>query len=137
MANEVENDDDVPTLSADTFNALKEFYNEQEERELLRSQAVSGNEAQNTGAPDMAEFGEDWQLSQFWYSDETSLALAKEIVQKTPENGLIACISAPSLDCALRKYQAQNPEIKRTVRLFEYDKRFAKFGEDFVFYDYK
>ena len=27
----------------------------------------------------MAEFGEDWQLSQFWYSDETSLALAKEI----------------------------------------------------------
>jgi len=44
----------------------------------------------------------------------------------------VACLSAPSLYLAMRK---KHPKVKCT--LFEYDKRFASVGSDFVFYDYK
>ena len=46
----------------------------------------------------------------------------------------ICCLCAPTLYKKLR-------ELKKDdgceIFLFEYDKRFAVFGEDFVFYDYK
>ena len=42
-------------------------------------------------------------------------------------------MSAPTLYIALKKLYGQNCK----VRLFEHDKRFARFGSDFTFYDYK
>ena len=45
----------------------------------------------------------------------------------------IACVSAPTLFIALKRLYGNNCK----VRLFEHDKRFARFGSDFTFYDYK
>ena len=42
-------------------------------------------------------------------------------------------MSAPTLYIALKRLYGNNCK----VRLFEHDKRFARFGSDFTFYDYK
>ena len=47
-----DSDDDVPQLSADTFLALQEFYQEQEEREKRLVSSADEN----------ATFDEDWVL---------------------------------------------------------------------------
>lgn len=61
----------------------------------------------------------------------------------------VACISCPTLFKYLHKYLKEdkshpefselNSEIcaKIDIKLFEYDKRFEIYGEDFAFYDYK
>ena len=58
----VEEEEEQPQLSAETFSALAEFYKEQDERELhqqeARTLAASGEDI---------DWKEDWQLSQFWY----------------------------------------------------------------------
>ena len=48
------------------------------------------------------------------------------------QNGRIACVAAPTL---YRAIKAINKDFDATV--FEYDKRFAMYGSDFIFYDYK
>ncbi|XP_072261155.1 EEF1A lysine methyltransferase 1 [Pyxicephalus adspersus] len=118
-------DDDVPQLSAHTLAALQEFYAEQEQRESLKS------------GPEYDQFSvgaveEDWQLSQFWYDDETALRLAKEALEASGENGRIACVSAPSTYQKLKGLAGDNVSIS----LLEYDRRFSVYGDDFVFYDY-
>ena len=89
-------DDDVPQLSAETFAALQEFYQEEEHREVLKTQDSSV-------VCDMNSFNEDWNLSQFWYNDETSKILAKECLRCAGADGRIACISAPSIYVAIKK----------------------------------
>ena len=124
------NDDenDMPQLSAETFSALKEFYKEQEERE---QQQVEVRDLIENGKD--IDWKEDWQLSQFWYSDETANDLAKAVVNVVGEGGRIACISAPTLYRACIKLENTNVNFD----LFEYDKRFAAYGDNFHFYDYK
>ncbi|KAG9491999.1 EEF1A lysine methyltransferase 1 [Eleutherodactylus coqui] len=118
-------DDDGLQLSAHTLAALQEFYTEQQQRESLKS------------GPDYDKFAvgaveEDWQLSQFWYSDETALSLAKEAIEASGKNGRIACVSAPSVYQKLKGLVADDV----TVYLLEYDRRFSVYGDEFVFYDY-
>lgn len=43
------------------------------------------------------------QLSQFWYDDRTSQALASEVLRLVGETGSVACISCPTLYKQLRK----------------------------------
>ena len=50
---------------------LAEFYREQEEREMRQAEAAAG-----ALEPEVAE---DWQLSQFWYSEDTAAVLAKAV----------------------------------------------------------
>lgn len=78
------------------------------------------------------EIEENWQLSQFWYDDETANILANEAVKLSGENGRIVCISCPTV---YKKLHSLNKEIK--LCLLEYDKRFSIFGDEFIFYDYK
>ena len=78
------------------------------------------------------EVKEDWQLSQFWYSKETAEALANMVMSAISEGGRIACVSAPTLYRALK---AKSNDVNADV--FEFDKRFAMYGKDFIFYDYK
>ena len=123
-----DDDDDMPQLSADTFSALSEYYKEQEERE---QQQVEVRDLIENGKD--IDWKEDWQLSQFWYSDETANDLAKAVIQAVGDGGRIACISAPTLYRACKKIE----NTKVNFDLFEYDKRFAAYGDNFHFYDYK
>ncbi|XP_053564498.1 EEF1A lysine methyltransferase 1 [Bombina bombina] len=122
---ESDEDDGVPQLSAHTLAALQEFYNEQQQQASVKSEP--GFDKFSVGSVE-----ENWQLSQFWYCDETALCLAKEALEASGENGRIACVSAPSIYQKLKGLIAENV----SVRLLEYDKRFSVYGEDFVFYDY-
>lgn len=78
-------------------------------------------------------FQENWQLSQFWYSDETIKQLSNIAVSAVGTNGKIALISCPSLYQSIKKKLGLSGE----VALFEYDRRFSVFGIDYNFYDYK
>ena len=129
MVSIINDDDEMPQLSAETFSALSEFYKEQEEREKQQDEVrdlIENGEDIN--------WKEDWQLSQFWYSEETANILAKAVMNSVENGGRIACISAPTLYRACLKLEnSKNVDLD----LFEYDKRFAAYGKKFHFYDYK
>ncbi|OXU30096.1 hypothetical protein TSAR_004185 [Trichomalopsis sarcophagae] len=120
-----DSDDDVPQLNPDTLAALNAFYQEREEREKQFKAALEQNENQD------ATFDEDWQLSQFWYDEETISTLTQGAVQSTEGNAKIALISCPTLYKQLVSIAGE-----RQVKILEFDKRFSIFGPDFIFYDY-
>lgn len=60
------------------------------------------------------------QLSQFWYTEETSEILAQEALEHS-NGGKVACVSTPSVFKALKK----KGERLTDIYLLEYDKRFA------------
>ncbi|KAI1278018.1 Protein-lysine N-methyltransferase M142.8 [Halotydeus destructor] len=123
--NENEVDDDPAVLSPEALKALLEFYSEQE--------AVTETLDENTNS----EIKEDWQLSQFWYDDETSTKLAQMVSKVLSGSGTVGCISCPTLYIKLRSLRETDERFKNLkIFLFEFDKRFSKYGEDFVFYDY-
>nr|XP_034354177.1 EEF1A lysine methyltransferase 1 isoform X2 [Arvicanthis niloticus] len=114
-------DDDIPQLSSHTLAALQEFYAEQ--KQCINS---GGDDKYNVGVIE-----ENW-LSQFWYSQDTALRLAQEAVDAAGEGGRIACVSAPSVYQKLRELHREDI----SVYIFEYDRRFAIYGDEFIFYDY-
>uniref|UniRef100_A0A915PJW6 RING-type E3 ubiquitin transferase n=1 Tax=Setaria digitata TaxID=48799 RepID=A0A915PJW6_9BILA len=111
-------EDDVCQLSAETMHALTEFY-------------------ADVSNVDSTTVKEDWQLSQFWYSEATALKLAEECITSVAKHGRIACISCPTLlDYLLKDDHVACGHI--VVTLFEYDRRFeTKFSKEFVPYDYR
>merc|ERR1719516_853505 len=46
---------------------------------------------------ELRHVSEDWQLSQFWYTESTALALAREALAAAGDGGRIACVSCPTL----------------------------------------
>lgn len=131
-----DDDDGVLSLSADTFAALQEFYDEQEARENEK-RAVPTACTDDDGEISIDSFGEDWQLSQFWYDDKTADLLARECLRQLPDQGSVACISCPTVYFALRRHLMKTGDSVGSVKLFEFDKRFSRVGKDFVFFDYK
>lgn len=125
MSDSDSDDDSVPKLSAQTMAALLEFYQETE-----ASQAATPSDQFAVGAVE-----EDWRMSQFWYSDETATQLAEEVIREAGEGGRIACVSAPSVYQKLKQGVVDGSDRVSAV-VFEYDRRFATYGDDFVFYDY-
>ncbi|CAH0546014.1 unnamed protein product [Brassicogethes aeneus] len=119
-------DDDVPALSAETFLVLQDFYNEQAEKDKRLKQAVDDN------LLDSVEIEEDWQLSQFWYDDNTINTLAHIALKTIGPLGKVALISCPSLYRKIK--EGCGPDQQVTV--FEFDKRFSIYGADFHYYDY-
>lgn len=79
------------------------------------------------------------QLSQFWYNDATKSTLAKvclklilERAGQMPTSDVqVALLSCPSLYKSVKSIHPNG-----TVKLFEFDKRFSTFNDDFVYYDY-
>ncbi|KAI0542475.1 putative N6-adenine methyltransferase-domain-containing protein [Xylaria digitata] len=148
MADNVE---DSLTLSPDALAALTEFYAERdaqaEKLEKLKAQVDASDleqqESRETGngsaAPELSihTFTEDWNESQFWYSDETANLLANQLLDGTSDDSVIAVVSTPSVFVALRRitaaadYAGSRPKIY----LLEHDYRFSVFPE-FVFYDF-
>lgn len=120
-------DDDVPTLSAETFAALQEFYMEQQKRQEILEKLESTQQLNEN-----ILFEENWQLSQFWYNEATVQALVKVIDKCLPDKGKVALISCPTLFVPVKR-QVGN---RANVILLEYDRRFEVHGTDFIFYDY-
>ncbi|MCJ8732413.1 hypothetical protein PDJAM_G00211130 [Pangasius djambal] len=122
-----DDDDDVPQLSAAALAALQEFYAENE----------AGHSAL-THSYTLGAIKEDWRMSQFWYSEETATRLAEEAIQQAGEQGRIACISAPSVYQKLKQLESENVDGSHCASavLLEFDRRFAAYGDEFIFYDY-
>ncbi|GFG37590.1 hypothetical protein Cfor_12677 [Coptotermes formosanus] len=122
-----DSEDDSPQLSREALTALQEFYTQQAEKDKKLRCILEGKER----LLQRIQFDEDWQLSQFWYDDETAEYLSREALKAAGPTGKIALISCPTLYKNL-KSEAHNNQ----VTLFEFDKRFAIYGEDFILYDY-
>lgn len=86
----------------------------------------------------MKLFKEDWQLSQFWYTDETADILAQSLLEGADSNTVIAIVSAPSVYAAIKRRSASEVPTDH-IYLLEFDKRFELLAgkEHFVFYDYQ
>lgn len=86
-------------------------------------------------AAGMDLFEEDWNLSQFWYSEETSKTLAEELLRGATPETTIAVVSAPSVYAAIKK-MGKLPT--KEIYLLEYDDRFKILaGAYFVHYDFR
>ena len=144
----MDDDDDMPTLPADTLALLQNFQNEkasaQQKFEALKSNSENAFAASDPNAKlTMDLFGEDWQISQFWYSDATANTLAEALLDGADGSTSIAVVSAPSVYIALRNILASPPWTdddgaqRPALRLLEYDRRFAVLGSDFEYYDYQ
>ncbi|CAH2044792.1 unnamed protein product, partial [Iphiclides podalirius] len=120
-------DEDVPTLSAETFAALQEFYAEQQRRQEILNKLEAENKLNQN-----IIFEENWQLSQFWYDEETVQKMVRVIDKILPDGGKVALISCPTLFVPLKRQIGG----RATVTLLEFDRRFEVHAPDFVFYDY-
>ncbi|XP_046837712.1 EEF1A lysine methyltransferase 1 [Vespa crabro] len=118
--------DDELSLCPTTISALQEFLEEKEKRKKQLTDVFQSNLLLDVS------FEEDWQLSQFWYDENTTNTIVKGAINSTPIDGKIALISCPTLYTELKKTCN-----KRQVILLEYDPRFTVFGSDFIPYDYK
>lgn len=136
-------EDEPLVLSGYALAALQSFQaEEQAEKDrfaALQSRAQSRfadvqkeDIGQDQEEPNIEEFKEDWQLSQFWYSVETASALAQELLSDPGGAALrIGVLCAPSVYPDLKRHKAQD------AWLFEIDTRFEVLaGQKFVKYDY-
>ncbi|KAL2264003.1 hypothetical protein VTK26DRAFT_3558 [Humicola hyalothermophila] len=82
-------------------------------------------------------FTEDWNKSQFWYSDETASLFAKALLDGATADTTIAVVSAPSVFVALRNILNDAPadQPRPRIVLLEHDRRFEVFSE-FIYYDF-
>ncbi|KAK0610449.1 putative N6-adenine methyltransferase-domain-containing protein [Bombardia bombarda] len=135
---------DDQVLSSGALDALNSFYAERDERAAafakLQAEATALAEAEaaaelkrldglaKPSLLSMKAFTEDWNESQFWYSDETARLYATQLLEGASAETVIAIVSAPSVFIAMKN-------ILPKVWLLEHDMRFAVFPE-FVFYDF-
>ncbi|KAB8664850.1 hypothetical protein FH972_026273 [Carpinus fangiana] len=121
----MENDGKDVALSPFALEALASFYADKDAREKqfedLKAQAEDEYEQTHFS---MDAFTEDWNASQFW------------LLEGATKHSNIAVVSAPSVFIQLKNLLADVEASERpTVKLLEYDERFAVFKE-FVFYDF-
>ena len=118
---------EIPTeamaqLSPETLAALMEFYQDQ----------YKAKEKEEDGYDKIEE---DWELSQFWYNKETAdniITLIGNYAKKNKKEN-IALLCAPSLYRAFLRNKDKLDNLN--FSLFEFDKRFSIFGDDYNFYD--
>ncbi len=123
-------------LSGNALAALQEFYSEREETETKFEDLRASVELQALkGQLNIKFFSEDWNSSQFWYSDATSRLLAEQLLEDATSNMRIAIVCAPSVFVQLKNIIATRKEAPE-VSLLEFDNRFDVF-EEFVHYDFK
>ncbi|TVY84343.1 EEF1A lysine methyltransferase [Lachnellula suecica] len=135
MADDQEDDESL-VLSGSTLDALKEFYADRDARQK-QFEDLKDAAADNAAPLTMEAFAEDWNESQFWYSDETATALAEELLEGAGRETCIAVVSAPSVFVQVKNLLAKrgkSEDERPKVYLLEFDKRFEVFPE-FVFYD--
>ncbi|KAG7863222.1 hypothetical protein KL939_000541 [Ogataea angusta] len=83
------------------------------------------------------DFKEDWQLSQFWYSDHTANTLADELLDGADNETIICIASAPSVYAAIRAREPSELPTKN-IYLLEFDRRFEILSGSryFGYFDY-
>uniref|UniRef100_A0A8C1QPL1 EEF1A lysine methyltransferase 1 n=1 Tax=Cyprinus carpio TaxID=7962 RepID=A0A8C1QPL1_CYPCA len=74
-------------------------------------------------------------MSQFWYCEDTAVRLAEEVKQQAGEHGRWDSLYAPSVYQKLKQLESARSDSVSAV-LLEFDRRFAAYGDEFVFYDY-
>ncbi|KAL8893063.1 MAG: hypothetical protein Q9215_000068 [Flavoplaca cf. flavocitrina] len=90
-------------LSAATLALLGDFYSEREENKQQFEDLKAQNEDERLQTPlSMTLFTEDWNASQFWYSDETAVLLAEQLLRDSTKETRIAVVSAPSVFIQLK-----------------------------------
>ena len=116
-------DDDSLELSASTLAALNQFLGEEAHRKKVEEDLLSGKLAEDAAG----HVEEDWNLSQFWYDEETALRLAKEAIRGCGGGKKVALISCPTTYVAIKKHF---PEAlgSGNIRLLEFDKTFRGVG---------
>ncbi|KAJ8292091.1 Protein-lysine N-methyltransferase EFM5 [Rhodotorula toruloides] len=135
-------------LDPSTLAALSSFYDEQAEAERqfaelekkAHDRLVQAQEGQADGAEEQRTmsvdefrklFGEDWQLSQFWYSADFATRFSRFLYSFCTPTTRIAFLSCPT---AYIGFQHENP--LKDAWLWEYDTRFKLVaGDKFVHYD--
>ncbi|EFQ95062.1 hypothetical protein CFE70_009173 [Pyrenophora teres f. teres 0-1] len=133
----VEHDDEIPQLSGDALAALKEFYGERDARQKQFEELKDKAEDDFEGKLSMDAFTEDWNASQFWYSDETATVLARQLLDGATDETCIAVVSAPSAFIQLKNLlNSGQVKCRPQIKLLEFDERFAVFKE-FVRYDFE
>ncbi|KAH7129314.1 putative N6-adenine methyltransferase-domain-containing protein [Dactylonectria estremocensis] len=145
-----DSDDEPITLSGHALAALAEFKAEKHANEArfeeLKTGIAAGSGADSgrvTAATDgqgplsISSFAEDWNESQFWYSDESASLLAEQLLEGASASTTIGVLSTPSVFVALKNIVRKQPinDQPRLV-LFEHDDRFNVFSE-YIFYDYQ
>lgn len=100
-----DSDDDIPQLSSTSLAALQEFYAEKKEREEKISRLIetANDPEKQCDIKDSITFEEDWQLSQFWYDDDTIDKFVQGAIAATKPDGIIALVSCPTLYYPLKK----------------------------------
>ncbi|KAI5460255.1 putative N6-adenine methyltransferase-domain-containing protein [Mariannaea sp. PMI_226] len=139
-----DSDDEPITLSSHALAALAEFQSEKDDHlkkfERLKAAPVDGPTLKQSDGDEllsMAAFAEDWNESQFWYSDESATVLAEQLLHGASSSTTIGVLSTPSAFIALRNLLRSRPVQGRPkLILFEHDGRFDVFSE-FVYYDYQ
>ncbi|KAL2055322.1 hypothetical protein ABVK25_004130 [Lepraria finkii] len=132
-----QDDDEALELPSDTLAALQDFYSERDSREKRFADLRAEVERKGSLAQlSMDMFSEDWNASQFWYSDETATTLAKQLLEGASASTNICIVSAPSVFVQLKNLLASEERKVSDIRLLEYDKRFDVF-EEFIYYDFE
>ncbi|QLQ79784.1 hypothetical protein HG537_0C04330 [Torulaspora globosa] len=141
MSKDSDTEDEL-ALSAHALAALQEFRLEQEKhqeefRKIYQEADKEFSEAKKR-KEGMKLFKEDWQLSQFWYTDFTADLLADALLEGADSDTVIAIVSAPSVYAAIKRKQDKEIPTKH-IYLMEYDRRFELLAgkEHFLFYDYQ
>ncbi|GAA5887199.1 hypothetical protein JCM3774_000621 [Rhodotorula dairenensis] len=134
-------------LDPSTLAALSSFYDEQAEAERqfqelekkAHDRLVAAQEGKPAGEPEQMMsvdefrrlFGEDWQLSQFWYSASFAARFSRFLYSLCTPRTRIAFLSCPT---AYIGFQHENP--LPDAWLWEYDTRFKLVaGDKFVHYN--
>lgn len=138
-----DSDDEPITLSAHALAALQEFKNEEQERlekfESLYQQSEDKFDEQKKQQANITidDFKEDWQLSQFWYSDETAKILGKALLEGADDETVVVIASAPSVYAAIKQFPPEEIPTEH-IYLLEFDPRFKVLAgsEHFSVYDY-
>ncbi|KAK1251372.1 hypothetical protein MKX07_006851 [Trichoderma sp. CBMAI-0711] len=131
-----DSDDEPITLSSHALEALRAFEAEREEHQA-KFQKLQAEAESNNSLLSIDTFAEDWNESQFWYSDETANILATELLRDATSDMTIGVVSAPSVFVALKNIlRSKSDDEKPKLVLLEHDNRFGVFPE-FSFYDFQ
>lgn len=96
----INDEDDMPVLSLSALAALQSFFVERDTQLDAFQQAQADRQEKQLS---MSDFKEDWNASQFWFTDATAEFIATQLLHEAGSTTSIAVVSAPSVFIMLQK----------------------------------